>query len=178
MVKTSDTCLLSYLYLPLTSIWTIITTVEKNFDIRKTGWIKVLSQQCSSIYLALYAAYVSSSSEQMLLLFPQGPDRAWGLWLHTNTIVSSSSSYWSPPPFPASFHLFVFSFPPSHPFQPRWWTVKSYSHYWPVYMMACSILCQSTKVIISHKLLREVKKEKTEGLTFSVFSRLYLSMLL
>lgn len=53
----------------------------------------MLSQQYSSIYFALYAAYLSSSPEQMLLLLPLGPDRAWGLWLHTNTIVSSFGSF-------------------------------------------------------------------------------------
>lgn len=28
----------------------------------------------------------------MLLLLPLGPDRAWGLWLHTNAIISSVGS--------------------------------------------------------------------------------------
>lgn len=40
----------------------------------------------------IYFAYPFASPEQMLLLFPLGPDRAWGLWLHTNTIISSFGS--------------------------------------------------------------------------------------
>lgn len=44
--------------------------------------------------------------------------------------------------FPSLPHPFTFSFsPPSHPFQPRWWTGGSCPRHWPVYATARGVLC-------------------------------------
>lgn len=51
---------------------------------------------------------------------------------------------------------------PARRFHPSWWTVESYPHYWAVYMMPCSMLRQSTQVIISLKPMGGWKKRRNK----------------